>query len=58
MVLLGLSHNGPENLSYTIVKYAEMFYDCHKALTPAVVKVNKFYPCPAEPRYTLSLQTV
>ena len=29
---------GPEN--YTIVKYGETFYGLHKALSPAIVKIN------------------
>ena len=30
----------PENINYTIVKYEEMFYGSHMALTPAVVKIG------------------
>ena len=35
-------HKGPENINYTIVKYGEMFYACHTALTPVMVKINRF----------------
>ena len=37
-----IDRKGPENTSYTIGKYGETFYGLHTALTPAVVKVNKF----------------
>ena len=36
-------HKGSEIINYAIVKYWEMFYFHHTALTPAVVKINRFY---------------
>ena len=35
-------HKGPENINCLLVKYGEIFYDQHTALTPTVVKINRF----------------
>ena len=35
-------HKGPEDITYTIVKYGETFNRRHMTLTLAVVKVNRF----------------
>ena len=40
--IVSFEQQSPENINSTLVKYGETFYGRHTALTPAVVKINRF----------------